>query len=375
MRVVVNTLVATLALLAVTLERDADAAIDVRQVEAVVAVSPLGLAGFDPAPKDFPVFSRFTPYQDEFAAVAPLVDIAPSLSSVVNLPPLKLLDLAPADLAPEKAAPEAAQRDAAPPDVEEQAALSPEDLSPALMMPTLGEVEAFILPDEPELVTPKPGLPEVSMLAVEPAPAVELPALPSRRPRDADDAGGERVPSGLGKIVFATPVLAPMGHTLFCLKYPDDCRVQEAVLQAGPIKLTHERRAELVRVNAGVNSAIRPVNVSGVIADKWLIAPKTGNCNDYAVTKQHELLALGWPSRNLLLAEVVTTWGEHHLVLVVRTDKGDLVADSLDKRIRNWAETPYRWVRVQKPENPKLWATIETPQPDLVAMAGRDSQL
>lgn len=347
MRFVVITLAATLALLAVSLQRDADAAIDAQRAEAVV--SPLNPAVFDPAPKGFPSFFGSTPYQDEFAAVAPLADIAPA--KLASLPPLKLLDLAPAEPEREKAAPEAAQSDAKPSEAEQQAALSRQDLSPAFLMP--GEEESLVLPEAM-------------------APSVELSVLPPRRPRDADRAP---VTSRLQKIAFVTPTLAPMGHTLFCLKYPDDCRGQETVLQAGPINLTDERRAELVRINAEVNSAIKPVNVSGVIADKWLIAPRFGNCNDYAVTKQHKLLALGWPNRDLLLAEVVTTWGEHHLVLVVRTDKGDIVADSLDKKIRNWAKTQYRWVRVQSPENPKFWATIETPRPDLLAMAEQDDRL
>ena len=336
-RLVVNTLAVTLALLAVSLQQDADAAIDPHSASVVVAINPLNPAIFDPAPKGFPSLSHFAPYEDELASIAPLPAIAPLLTPLGNLPALKLLDVAPADRELEKAAP-----DAAAPKVKQQAALTPE-------------------------------VPLRTPLARKPAPTVALPVLPPRRPRDADR---EHIPSGLGQIAFATPTLAPMGHTLFCLKYPDDCRVQKALLRGGPIALTEEHRAELVRVNAKVNGAIHPTRMhEGIGAEKWLISPKFGDCNDYAVTKRHALLALGWPSRDLLLAEVVTTWGEHHLVLVVRTDRGDLVADSLDKRIRNWAETPYRWVRVQKPENPRLWATIETPQPDLVAMAGHDNQL
>ena len=45
-------------------------------------------------------------------------------------------------------------------------------------------------------------------------------------------------------------------------------------------------------------------------------------------------MQLGWPSRALLLAEVVTRWGEHHLVLVVRTRTGDFVADNLYPGVR-----------------------------------------
>jgi len=90
----------------------------------------------------------------------------------------------------------------------------------------------------------------------------------------------------------------------------------------------------------------------------WLINPARGDCNDYAVTKRHELLSRGWPSRVLLLSEVVTSWGKHHLVLVVRTRSGDLVLDNLTPQIKPWARTPYRWVRMQMPNSPRLWTTI-----------------
>jgi predicted transglutaminase-like cysteine proteinase len=76
------------------------------------------------------------------------------------------------------------------------------------------------------------------------------------------------------------------------------------------------------------------------------------------VTKRHDLLALGWPSRALLLAEVVTTWGEHHLVVVVRAKEGDLVIDNLNANIRPWLKTQYRWVRVQSPQDPIMWSTV-----------------
>jgi predicted transglutaminase-like cysteine proteinase len=41
------------------------------------------------------------------------------------------------------------------------------------------------------------------------------------------------------------------------------------------------------------------------------------------------LLARGWPSRSLLLSEVVIPTGEHHQLLVVRVKNGDLVLDNL----------------------------------------------
>jgi predicted transglutaminase-like cysteine proteinase len=61
------------------------------------------------------------------------------------------------------------------------------------------------------------------------------------------------------------------------------------------------------------------------------------------------LMTRGWPARALLLSEVVTGGGEHHLVLVVRTRDADLVLDNMTGKIVPWFETPYRWVRIQMP--------------------------
>jgi predicted transglutaminase-like cysteine proteinase len=176
-------------------------------------------------------------------------------------------------------------------------------------------------------------------------------------------AGFIGLPRTLGlqqqKIAFAGPTLPPFAHTRFCMQYPAECVSHHIVFRGGPVKLTAERRQQLLDVNARVNRAIVPErNTEGLAGEAWLLSPKSGDCNDYAVTKRHELLALGWPSRALLLAEVVTTWGEHHLVLVVRTREGELVADSLQRDIKTWTRTPYQWVRIQSPQIPTYWSTL-----------------
>jgi predicted transglutaminase-like cysteine proteinase len=196
------------------------------------------------------------------------------------------------------------------------------------------------------------------------APAHSLGLAPERsaaleQPRDTDlpPAPQSALPSS--HIQFGTPVLAPMAHTFFCLKYPDDCKVHEMVFRGGALTLTAKRWAELVRINTDVNRAIIPQpNTKGLAGEKWLISPRAGECHDYAVTKRHELLALGWPEQDLLLSEVVTSWGEHHLVLVIRTSDGDFVADNLNPNIRPWTQAPYQWVRIQSPGNPLIWSTL-----------------
>ncbi|MGY4234677.1 putative transglutaminase-like cysteine proteinase [Bradyrhizobium sp. USDA 4449] len=164
--------------------------------------------------------------------------------------------------------------------------------------------------------------------------------------------------SAIQHIKLEAPTLPPMSYTQFCLRYQDECR-KRPIFRGGPVKLTEERWADLKEVNQVVNRDIAPEsNELGLAGEKWLINPSRGDCNDYAVSKRHELLARGWPARTLLLAEVVVSSGDHHLVLVVRTRTGDLVLDNLNPQIKPWGRVPYRWVRVQLPSNQKLWATV-----------------
>jgi predicted transglutaminase-like cysteine proteinase len=163
----------------------------------------------------------------------------------------------------------------------------------------------------------------------------------------------------LERITLDAPVLGPMAHVRFCLQYPADCMVHKIAFRGGRLKLTPQRVADLEEVNRTVNQGIAPErNLLGVNGEKWLISPASGDCNDYAVTKRHELLARGWPSRTLLLAEVAVPDGEHHLVVVVRTAQGDFVLDNLNPTIKPWSKVPYRWVRVQRPSNPLFWSTV-----------------
>ncbi|MBU6461119.1 MAG: transglutaminase-like cysteine peptidase [Bradyrhizobium sp.] len=177
------------------------------------------------------------------------------------------------------------------------------------------------------------------------------------------NAGFVGMPSSLGlmmkRISFSNYTLPPMAFTQFCLRYEDQCKPQRMIFRGGPVRLTSDHWEDLRQVNRKVNSAIIPErNTEGLAGEKWLIHPARGDCNDYAVTKRSDLLKRGWPARSLLLSEVVTPWGEHHLVLVVRTSAGDLVLDNMTPQIRPWAQAPYQWVRIQTPKNPNYWASL-----------------
>ena len=107
-----------------------------------------------------------------------------------------------------------------------------------------------------------------------------------------------------------------------------------------------------------MNHLIEPRPAASISNGEWRIAPVQGDCSDYAVTKRHELLARGWPSGALLLAEVMLASGEHHLILLVRVREADLVLDNLESGIRTASQSAYRWVRMQRADNPHYWLAV-----------------
>jgi predicted transglutaminase-like cysteine proteinase len=157
-----------------------------------------------------------------------------------------------------------------------------------------------------------------------------------------------RSPQGsslLTPIMDAAPTLAPFQHVRFCLRYPSDCKSDPT--ENKRIDLNDETLELLKRVNHNVNMSIIPTpNSYGQnLGDGWTIAPDMGDCNDCAVTKRHQLLESGLPSKALRLS-VKTAAGIGHLVLVVVTTKGDIVVDDLTEVIRPWRSTDYHWLKI-----------------------------
>jgi predicted transglutaminase-like cysteine proteinase len=163
------------------------------------------------------------------------------------------------------------------------------------------------------------------------------------------------------RIVELGPILSPFQHVRFCQRYPADCRSNSDANQ--PIELNNKTLELLHRINRQVNTAIVPArkDYDGNVASSWAIAPKSGDCNDYAVTKQHELLRRNFPSNAVRLSEVKTLDGEGHLVLVVATTGGQLVLDNLTDEIRPPRETNYRWLKIQSKDDPRYWVAVKSP--------------
>ena len=159
-------------------------------------------------------------------------------------------------------------------------------------------------------------------------------------------------------ITEASPTLSPFQHVRFCLRYPADCKSEPT--ETTTVELTAETLETMQRVNRDVNLSIMPVAKSDPIADGgWTISPVSGDCNDYAVTKRHELLQKGLPAKAVRLAVVKTPSGIGHLVLVVSTNRGNLVLDNLSETIMPWQLTKYQWLKIQSSADARYWFEIK----------------
>jgi len=166
--------------------------------------------------------------------------------------------------------------------------------------------------------------------------------------------------AGSGEFVLRETTLPPVAHTIFCTNYPRECGRSEA---SASFLITDQKLlyAELDWVNRRVNAAIlpSPAKASGVFSDRWLLFPTTGNCNDYVVSKRHELMARGWPSSALLLAEVALKTGEHHLILVASAGGASYILDNLRPEIVPLTSSVgYRWIRIESPQAPEMWVRM-----------------
>ena len=115
-----------------------------------------------------------------------------------------------------------------------------------------------------------------------------------------------------------------------------------------------------VAVNASVNRTIVPVTDEELyqVAEYWTYPQGYGDCEDIALEKRRELIDDGWDPSTLLMAVVREANGNGHAVLMVRTDRGDLVLDNQDGMVLVWTETPYQFVKRQSQANPGQWVDI-----------------
>jgi predicted transglutaminase-like cysteine proteinase len=154
----------------------------------------------------------------------------------------------------------------------------------------------------------------------------------------------------------------PFGWVDFCQRYRGECvddmrNAREIVLDAAAFR-------KISGVNQWVNKSINPIadNDHWSAIDRWdYPTDGRGDCEDFALLKRRMLLEEGFPREALLLTVVKQRNGDGHLVLTMRTDRGDYVLDNLTNEIRPWTKAPYRFVKRQAQENQNTWVAIGGP--------------
>jgi len=175
------------------------------------------------------------------------------------------------------------------------------------------------------------------------------------------------MPGKAGEVDFANPAFAPVGAqtsipigaSTFCKSHRADCGVNRTIVDVMPID--ENRWAQLVDTNNLINTAISPVTDIDYYHEDEVWAYPTdgfGDCEDYALAKRKALIADGWNPSTLLMTVVRERDGAGHAVLMVRTDRGDLVLDNQDGRVMVWNQTPYQFLKRQSQADAGRWVDL-----------------
>ncbi len=150
----------------------------------------------------------------------------------------------------------------------------------------------------------------------------------------------------------------PVGHAEFCRARPTECTPHDAVV--GAVALSEPLWQQLLAVNTAVNQQIVPVTDADLyqVEEFWTYPNGYGDCEDYVLAKRRALIEAGWPASTLLITVVKQANGEGHAVLLVRTDRGDLVLDNQVGTVDLWLDTPYKFIKRQSQAHAGAWVDM-----------------
>ncbi len=155
----------------------------------------------------------------------------------------------------------------------------------------------------------------------------------------------------------------PIGHSEFCKTRPQECGINANVQEIVP--LTQERWEQLLRVNTAANTNIVAVTDEQLYqtVEFWTYPNGYGDCEDFVLAKRRDLINLGWNPSTLLISVVRQVSGDGHAVLMVRTDRGDLILDNMEGLVKLWNQTPYQYIKRQSQTHAGQWVDIADPRP------------
>jgi predicted transglutaminase-like cysteine proteinase len=114
-------------------------------------------------------------------------------------------------------------------------------------------------------------------------------------------------------------------------------------------------------INRRLNREIRHVEDLDLHGeqDRWTLpVGSRGDCEDFVLAKRAALLDAGVPAEALSIAIVETRLGETHAVLLLASDRGEFVLDSLSPWVSRWDRVDYRWRERQAHGGAFDWVSI-----------------
>jgi len=159
----------------------------------------------------------------------------------------------------------------------------------------------------------------------------------------------------LAALPTATKALANSGRAeplrawlQLCRETPGECVVD--VSEKPVIALSAEVWQALVAVNREVNERIKAVSDYDHwgVEDRWnLPEDGSGDCEDIQLLKRRILVERGLPRRAMRMTVVIDEEGSGHAVMMVRTDRGDLILDNRRPNILPWTQTGYVYIKAE----------------------------
>jgi predicted transglutaminase-like cysteine proteinase len=115
------------------------------------------------------------------------------------------------------------------------------------------------------------------------------------------------------------------------------------------------------RINRRLNREIRHVEDRDLHGqdDRWSLPVQArGDCEDFVLAKRAALIDAGVAAEALSIAIAETPRGEVHAVLLVATDRGEFVLDSLSPWVSRWDRVNYRWRERQVQGGSFDWVSV-----------------
>jgi predicted transglutaminase-like cysteine proteinase len=161
--------------------------------------------------------------------------------------------------------------------------------------------------------------------------------------------------AGAPDLGHARPIV---GWVDFCARYASECAVDAS--EPAQVTLTPRLWQTVTGINRQVNTSLRAVTDQEHwgVPDRWDLAEDgSGDCEDFQLLKRKLLAQAGLPRRAMRMTVVIDEKGEGHAVLMLRTDRGDLVLDNKTSAVLPWHRTGYTFIK-RESQDATAWVSL-----------------